>query len=118
MCLGYTMLTAPLQSAPLAGAFEKLSPVPREAVSEAQLHDHMLGIYMARHVSGLAKDHPDRAKLMLESARLRAGGSHDSKHTYLTDLSEPYELPHAAVRAKRELDEQHRSRFEREQLSR
>ena len=80
-------------------------------MSGAKASDFLIGVELGRHAKTLPRDHPDREKFVLESARLRAGLTHSP--SALADLAQPYEIPHEALIAREQAHVSNKQRFER-----
>ena len=106
-----------IQMASLAEAVS--APQQSPAMSEDDVHNYGISIELIRHARTLPKDHPDRSKFMLESARLRVGTKPDADDSALKNLTEPYnyDIPHDLIRQRRQAHLDNRARFEREVLN-
>lgn len=95
--------------AALGEAFTAAQESP--AMSENDVHNYGIAMELTRHARTLAKDHPDRSKFILESARLKVGKKNHDYDSALKNLTEPYEIPHDLIN---HLD--NNARFERDVL--
>ena len=91
-----------------------IDSIPDSKISEAEAHDTGVAQELKRHARTMSKDHPDRNKFVLESARLSIGKRSDAEDTALKNLTESYEIPHDLIRARRQAHLENRARFQRE----
>lgn len=104
--------------ASLGEAFSGIFPQQSSAMSEDDAHSYGISMELTRHARTLSKDHPDRSKFFLESARLRVGTKPpDADDSYLKNLTEPYDIPHDLIRQRQQVHLDNRARFEREVLN-
>ena len=87
-------------------------------LSDLEAHNLGIGMELVRHARSLPEKHPDKNKFIHEAARLRIGKHYDPAEdgSLLKTLTEPYEIPHDAIRARYQAHLDQKARFDREVL--
>lgn len=95
--------------------------VPPRGPPLTDLEAHNVGISMelVRHARSLPETHPDKHKFIHEAARVRVNPQHDPAEngSLLKTVTEPYEIPHDAIKARRQAHLDNEARFNREVLN-